>query len=178
MLDSEAYMTYRAYATGEKTLKPKITKKKADFEASPKTKTTQATKGKQIKSLAKGDKAAKKKQPAETSIDKGLTKSSEEDDKDEVNVSEKDDDNDNNDDDDDADNQDDENPDEENHDDDDDDEQTDSDNDGDDFVHPKFSTHDDEARQEEVHEEDSFDPRFQTPSHDESTDDDNSDEEV
>ncbi|GJY40917.1 hypothetical protein Tco_0428187 [Tanacetum coccineum] len=60
----------------------------------------------------------------------------------------------------------------------DDDEQTDSDNDGDDCVHPKFSTHDDESRQEEVHEEDSFDLRVQTPSHDESTDDDNSDEEV
>ncbi|GKC96617.1 hypothetical protein Tco_1162059 [Tanacetum coccineum] len=73
MLESEAYMTYRAYATGEKTPKPKTTKKKADSEASPKTKTTQATKGKRIKSSAKGDKAAKKKQPAETSMDKGLT---------------------------------------------------------------------------------------------------------
>ncbi|GJS80692.1 hypothetical protein Tco_0730573 [Tanacetum coccineum] len=79
-------------------------------------------------------------------------KSSEEEDDDEVNVSE--------------------------HDDDDDDERTESDNDGEDFVHPKFSTHDDEARQEEVNEEDSFDPRVQTPSHVESTDDDNSDEEV
>ncbi|GJV19471.1 hypothetical protein Tco_1368491 [Tanacetum coccineum] len=226
MLESEAYMTYRAYATGEKTPKPKTTKKKADSEASPKTKTTQATKGKRIKSSAKGDKAAKKKQPAETSMDKGLTmlsdvalteaeqlklviersktqthsshasgsgadegtgdipgvpdvptygsddeqiswKSSEEDDEDEVNVNEKDDDNDNNDDDDDADNQD-----------DDDDEQTDSDNDGDDFVHPKFSTHDDEARQEEVNEEDSFDPRVQTPSHVESTNDEDDDKEV
>ncbi|GKD25747.1 hypothetical protein Tco_1231961, partial [Tanacetum coccineum] len=47
-----------------------------------------------------------------------------------------------------------------------DDEQTDSDNDGDDFVHPKFSTHDEEDK-----EEDSFDPRVQTPSHVESTDD-------
>ncbi|GKC93365.1 hypothetical protein Tco_1158807 [Tanacetum coccineum] len=73
MLESEAYMTHRAYATGEKTSKPKTTKKKADSEASPKTKTTQATKGKRIKYLAKGDKAAKKKQPAETSMDKGLT---------------------------------------------------------------------------------------------------------
>ncbi|GJT54937.1 hypothetical protein Tco_0989991 [Tanacetum coccineum] len=37
---------------------------------------------------------------------------------------------------------------------DDDDEQTDSDNDGDDFVHPKLTTHDDEARQDdEVNEE-------------------------
>ncbi|GKE03453.1 hypothetical protein Tco_1395471 [Tanacetum coccineum] len=59
-----------------------------------------------------------------------------------------------------------------------DDERIESDNDGEDFVHPKFSTHDDEARQEEVNEEDSFDPRVQTPSHVESTDDDNSDEEV
>ncbi|GJT65740.1 hypothetical protein Tco_1017220 [Tanacetum coccineum] len=72
MLDFESYMTYRAYATGEKTPKPKTTKKKSDSEASPKTKTTQATKGKRIKSLARGDKAAKKKQPAEPSIDKGL----------------------------------------------------------------------------------------------------------
>ncbi|GKB99084.1 hypothetical protein Tco_0985221 [Tanacetum coccineum] len=78
--------------------------------------------------------------------------SSEEDDDDEVNVSE--------------------------HDDDDDDERTESNNDGEDFVHPKFSTHDDEAWQEEVNEEDSFDPRVQTPYHVESTDDDNSDEEV
>ncbi|GJX45239.1 hypothetical protein Tco_0261915, partial [Tanacetum coccineum] len=61
-------------------------------------------------------------------------KSSDEDDDDEVNVSEHKDDND--------------------------DEQTESDNDGDDFVHPKFSTHNDEAMQdEEVNEEDSFDPR-------------------
>ncbi|GKF05889.1 hypothetical protein Tco_0036557 [Tanacetum coccineum] len=85
-------------------------------------------------------------------------KSSEEDDDDEVNVSEgNDDDADNDDDidkddkDDDADNQDDEIPDDANQDDD--DEQTDSDNDGGDFVHPKLSTHDDEARQnDEVNE--------------------------
>ncbi|GKA73793.1 hypothetical protein Tco_0780095 [Tanacetum coccineum] len=53
---------------------------------------------------------------------------------------------------------------------DDDDEQTESDNDGDDFVHPKFSTHNEE--------EESFDPRVQTPSHVESTDDEDDDEEV
>ncbi|GJS18018.1 hypothetical protein Tco_0412490 [Tanacetum coccineum] len=58
--------------------------------------------------------------------------------------------------------------------DDDDDERTESDNDGEDFVHPKFSTHDDEARHEEdVNEEDSFDPRVQTPSHVSIDDDDN-----
>nr|GFC06038.1 hypothetical protein [Tanacetum cinerariifolium] len=49
---------------------------------------------------------------------------------------------------------------------DDDDEQTDLDNDDDDFIHPKVSTHDDEDKEEE-----SFDPVFQTPSHDEKTDD-------
>ncbi|GJV62957.1 hypothetical protein Tco_1473785 [Tanacetum coccineum] len=48
-----------------------------------------------------------------------------------------------------------------------------SNNDGDEFVHPKFTTHDDEARQEaEVNEEDSFDPRVRTPSRTESIDDD------
>ncbi|GJX76649.1 hypothetical protein Tco_0323460 [Tanacetum coccineum] len=62
MLESEAYMTYRAYAIGEKTPNLKSTKKKADFESSPKTKPTQASKGKRIKTLAKGDKAAKIKQ--------------------------------------------------------------------------------------------------------------------
>ncbi|GKE11498.1 hypothetical protein Tco_1415049 [Tanacetum coccineum] len=63
------------------------------------------------------------------------------------------------------------------HEDDDDDEQTEFDNNGDDFVHPKFSTHDDEAKQDdEVNEEDSFDPRVQTPSHVESTDNEDSDD--
>ncbi|GJT08390.1 hypothetical protein Tco_0842852 [Tanacetum coccineum] len=70
MLESEAYMTYRAYATGEKTLKPKTTKKKADSESSLKTKSTQASKGKRITTLAKGDKPAKKKQSVTKS--KGL----------------------------------------------------------------------------------------------------------
>ncbi|GJV89349.1 hypothetical protein Tco_1533287 [Tanacetum coccineum] len=71
MLESEAYKTYRAYATGEKTPKPKSTKKKADSESSPKTKPTQASKGKRIKTSAKGVIPAKKKQSATKS--KGLT---------------------------------------------------------------------------------------------------------
>ncbi|GKF30281.1 hypothetical protein Tco_0100079 [Tanacetum coccineum] len=70
MLESEAYKTYHAYATGEKTPKTKSTKKKADFESSPKMKPTQASKGKRIKTSAKGDKPAKKKQSATKS--KGL----------------------------------------------------------------------------------------------------------
>ncbi|GKF02335.1 hypothetical protein Tco_0029258, partial [Tanacetum coccineum] len=79
-------------------------------------------------------------------------KSSEEDDDDEFNVSE-DDDDDNKDDDDNDDD--------------------DLDSDADDFIHPKFFTHDGEDK-----EEDSFDPRVQTPSHVESTDDEDSDEEI
>ncbi|GJX26363.1 hypothetical protein Tco_0232659 [Tanacetum coccineum] len=71
MLESEAYMTYRAYATSEKVPKPKTIKKKADYESSPKTKSTQASKGKRITTLANGDKPAKKKQSASKS--KGLT---------------------------------------------------------------------------------------------------------
>ncbi|GKF51186.1 hypothetical protein Tco_0147653 [Tanacetum coccineum] len=67
MLEFEAYMTYRAYATGEKIPKPKTTKKKADSESSPKMKSTQASKGKRITTLAKGDKPAKKKQSASKS---------------------------------------------------------------------------------------------------------------
>ncbi|GKE04870.1 hypothetical protein Tco_1396888, partial [Tanacetum coccineum] len=55
----------------------------------------------------------------------------------------------------------------------DDDEQTNSDNNGDDFVHPKFSTHDEEDKEEDI-----FDPRVQTPSHVKSTDDEDSDEEI
>ncbi|GJZ81257.1 hypothetical protein Tco_0646251, partial [Tanacetum coccineum] len=192
MLEFEAYMTYHAYATGEKTPKPKSTKKKADSKSSPKTKLTQASKGKKIKTIAKGDKPAKKKQSVTKS--KGLTVLSEvalteaeqikletkrsliqthsshasgsgadegtEEDDDKVNVSkDNDDDADNDDDvdkddeDDDVDNQDDVILDDTNQDDD--DEQTDSDNNGDDFVHPKLSTHDDEARldEEEIDDE-------------------------
>nr|GEU36671.1 retrovirus-related Pol polyprotein from transposon TNT 1-94 [Tanacetum cinerariifolium] len=55
--------------------------------------------------------------------------------------------------------------------DDEDDDQTYSDNDGDDFVHPKFSTHDEEAKDEE-----SFDPIVQTPSHVENFDDEGNDD--
>ncbi|GKD69189.1 hypothetical protein Tco_1323279, partial [Tanacetum coccineum] len=180
MLESEAYMTP----------KPKTTKKKANSEASPKTNTTQATKGKKNQQLklviersktqthsshasgssayeGTGVKPGVPDVPSYNSNDEQISwKSSDEEDDDEVRL---------NDDDDNVDNQDDENQDDDN-------EQMDSDNDGDDFIHPKFSTHDDDAKQdEEVNEEGSFDPRVQTPSHVESTDDESneeSDEEV
>ncbi|GJR51851.1 hypothetical protein Tco_1402372 [Tanacetum coccineum] len=154
MLESKAYMTYHAYATGEKTPKPKSTKKKVDSESSPKTKLTQASKGKRIKTIAKGDKLAKKKQSVTMSKDKGTGvklgvpnvptydskdeqiswKSSDEDDDDEVNESEDDDDqnddNANNEDDDDqnddnADNEDDDDQNDDNADNEDDDDQND-----------------------------------------------------
>ncbi|GKA76192.1 retrovirus-related pol polyprotein from transposon TNT 1-94 [Tanacetum coccineum] len=81
------------------------------------------------------------------------------------------------DDDDDADNEDDDGQDDDDQDDK--NEQTESDNDGDDFVHPKYSTHDQEERQdEEDKEEEGSDLRVQTPSHYESTDDEESDEET
>ncbi|GJV05183.1 hypothetical protein Tco_1338752 [Tanacetum coccineum] len=60
MLESEAFKTYRAYATGEKAPKSKATKKKTDSESSPKTKPSQASKGKRIKTSAKGDKPTSK----------------------------------------------------------------------------------------------------------------------
>nr|GEW06381.1 putative reverse transcriptase domain-containing protein [Tanacetum cinerariifolium] len=61
---------------------------------------------------------------------------------------------------------------------DDDNEQTESDNDGDDFVHPKLSTFDEEERHVEKldEEEEGSDQRFHTPSHFESTDDEPYDE--
>ncbi|GJW99251.1 hypothetical protein Tco_0181059 [Tanacetum coccineum] len=89
-------------------------------------------------------------------------KSSDEDDDDEVSKSK--------DDDDDADNEDDDGQDDDDQDDE--NEQTESENDGDDFVYPKYSTHDQEERQdEEDKEEEGSDLRVQTPSHYESTDD-------
>nr|GEX73101.1 hypothetical protein [Tanacetum cinerariifolium] len=61
MLESEAYKTYHAYATGEKTLKPKYVQKKADLDTSLKKKLVQAPKGKRIKATAKVPKLGKKK---------------------------------------------------------------------------------------------------------------------
>ncbi|GJV85898.1 hypothetical protein Tco_1525796 [Tanacetum coccineum] len=97
--------------------------------------------------------------------------SDEEDDDDDNDDDEDNDDDDDNDDfNDDADNQDDEGQDDDN-------EKTNSDNDGDEFVHPKFSTLDQEERQdEEDNKEEGSYLRVQTPSHYESTDDEESNE--
>ncbi|GKB73384.1 hypothetical protein Tco_0934796 [Tanacetum coccineum] len=204
MLESEAYKTYHDYATGEKIPKPKYVKNKADLESSPKKKSAPSSEGKRLKTSAKVTKPDKKKQPTTTSkakglnvlskvalskaeqmklaikrskiqfhsshasgsgADKGTDDADNEDDDDQDDADNKDDD-----DQDDADNKDDDGQ-------EDDDEQTDLDNDGDDFVHPKFSTHDQEERQdEEDKEEEASDLKVQTPSHYESTDDEESDE--
>ncbi|GKB75943.1 hypothetical protein Tco_0942838, partial [Tanacetum coccineum] len=179
MLDSEAYKTYLAYATGEKIPKPKYVKNKADSESSPKKKIATTAKGKRLKTSANAAKLAKKKQPAKTSKAKGLTVLSEVAlteakqmklatkrsliethnshasgsgaDEGTVGLNDDDDDNDddedNDDDDDDADNQDDDDQEDDGQDDV--NEHTDSDNGGDDFVHPKLSTQDQEVRHNE-----------------------------
>nr|GEZ70797.1 hypothetical protein [Tanacetum cinerariifolium] len=184
--DSKSYKEYYAIASGAKPPKTKasVKKKQARSDQAPKAKTS-----------AKAAKPAKKKLPAKTSKAKGLTigsgadkgtgdkpgvpdvptygsddeqiswKSSEEEDDDEVGMS---DDDANDDDDDDADNQ-------EYNGQDDDNEQTNLNNGGDDFVYPKFSTHDQDEGKDE---EDSFDPRVQTPSHVETTDDEDNDQEI
>ncbi|GKB74891.1 hypothetical protein Tco_0936303 [Tanacetum coccineum] len=159
MKESEAYKTYHDLATGKVQPKPKYVRR------SSRTKTDEAPKpssGKRVKATAKrfgahegtGVSPGVPDAPTYRSDDEEIPwKSSDEDDDNEVNVSE--------------------------HEDDDDDERIESDNDGDEFVHPKFTTYNDEARQEaEVNEEDSFDPRVRTPSPAESIDDEDNDDET
>ncbi|GKC49368.1 hypothetical protein Tco_1072113 [Tanacetum coccineum] len=70
MLESKSYKIYYAFASGEKTPKPKYVRKKVDSEASPKP--VQATKGTRLKSKAKVAKSDKKKKPANMPKAKGL----------------------------------------------------------------------------------------------------------
>ncbi|GKD62288.1 hypothetical protein Tco_1299797 [Tanacetum coccineum] len=200
MKESEAYKTYNAFATGKVSPKPKYVRR------TTKEKTVQAPKvssGKRIKSVVKVTKSRKKKQLAqglETLSEIALSEAeqmkqvierskmqlhssqlggsgthegtgvtlgvpnvptySSDDEEISWKSSDEDDDNDDNQDYDD-------------------DERTESDNDGDDFAHPKLTTHDSgERHDEEDKEEDNFDPRVQTPSPVESTDDEDNDEEI
>ncbi|GJX17020.1 hypothetical protein Tco_0217852 [Tanacetum coccineum] len=74
---------------------------------------------------------------------------------------------------------DDKNDDDENAQDNDDEAHTESEDDGDDFIHPKLTTHDDETtHEEETNEDDTFDPIVHTPSYVSSSDDEDSDNEV
>ncbi|GKD61478.1 hypothetical protein Tco_1298987, partial [Tanacetum coccineum] len=72
MLESKAYKTYYAFASGEKALKPKYVRKKADSYTSPKKKPVQSTKGTRLKTQAKVAKSDKKKKPAMMPKAKGL----------------------------------------------------------------------------------------------------------
>ncbi|GKE08004.1 hypothetical protein Tco_1411555 [Tanacetum coccineum] len=72
MLESKAYKTYYAFASGEKTPKLKCVRKKADSNTSPKQKPVQATKGIRVKIKAKVAKSDKKKQHAKMPKSKGL----------------------------------------------------------------------------------------------------------
>nr|GEW08198.1 hypothetical protein [Tanacetum cinerariifolium] len=126
------------------------------------------TKGKRIKTSTKVDKLTKEKQPAKSSTAKGLNVLSESNDEDEGADDDDDQSNDDDQEDQDYDDQDEQNQDDLDKDD---NEKTDSDNNGDDFVHPQFSTHDKEAKNEE-----SFDPIVRTPSHDDKIDDEGNDE--
>ncbi|GJQ99002.1 hypothetical protein Tco_0521987 [Tanacetum coccineum] len=160
MLESEAFKTYRAYVTGEKAPKSKAIKKKTDSESSPKTKPSQASKGKRIKTSAKGDKPATTKskgdgvdilskvldaqQQTRSGINEGAGEEEDEDD-DEHNNDENDDEHDSDDDNEDNDDEDDDQ--------DNDSERTESDNDGDDFVHPKLSTYRADDQEEENKDE-------------------------
>ncbi|GJR15997.1 hypothetical protein Tco_0798649 [Tanacetum coccineum] len=152
MLESEAYKTYHAYATGEKIPKPKYVKNKADPESSPKKKFAQASKGKRLKTLTKVAKPVKKKQTTTTSKEKGLNVLSEVAfgsganegtgvirgvpdvptyNSDDEHISWKSSDEDN-------------------------DDETKSNNDDDDFVHPKLSTFDENERQDEEDKEEEW----------------------
>ncbi|GJR62813.1 hypothetical protein Tco_1504975 [Tanacetum coccineum] len=166
MLESKAYKTYHAYATGEKIPKPKYVKNKAYPKSSPKKKSAQASEGKRLKTSAKVTKPAKKNQLATMSKAKGLNvlskKSNDEDDDDDQNddnadTEDDDDQNDDNADTEDDDDQNDDNADNEGDDDqDDDNEQTESNNDDDDFVHPKLSTFNEKERQDEEDKEEEW----------------------
>ncbi|GJU47992.1 hypothetical protein Tco_1217547 [Tanacetum coccineum] len=72
MLESKAYKTYYAFASGEKTPKQKYVRKKDDFVTSPKQKHVQATKGTRLKTKSTVAKSNKKKQPAKMTKAKGL----------------------------------------------------------------------------------------------------------
>ncbi|GJR10659.1 hypothetical protein Tco_0793311 [Tanacetum coccineum] len=163
MKESEAYKTYYAFATGKAIPKPKYVRRSTKVKPEQ---ALEASSGKRLKATAKVTKSGKKKQPAKgletlseiafsqpsgsgthegTSITPGVPdvpiygsdeeqiswkSSDEEDDDDEANIGKDEDDNDQ-----------------------DDDERTESANNGDDFFHPKLSTHDDEVNEEESNEE-------------------------
>nr|GEU90876.1 hypothetical protein [Tanacetum cinerariifolium] len=152
--NSVAYKEYYAIASGEEPPKTKASARK--------TQSTSGSGADEGTGLIPGVPDV----PTYKSDEEISWKSSDEDDDDDVQQSERDEDiNDQSNDEPHDDQRDDDDQDDE------DDDQTDSDNEGDDFVHPKFSTHDEKAKGEE-----SFDPIVQTPSHVENSDDEGNEE--
>nr|GEX25934.1 hypothetical protein [Tanacetum cinerariifolium] len=187
---SAAYKEYYAIASGAAPPKTKVSVKKTQSSSNPTipppmaagTRLSTLVKGKQHAKLSKAKdlsvlsevaltEAEQIKLATKTSLQQTISlklvdlKPSDKDDDDDV------DDQSDADDDDDDDDQKDEDEKDDDYQDDNDDYQ-DSDNDGDDIVHPKLSTHEEEAKDEE-----SFDPIVQTPSQVEKSDDESSDDE-
>ncbi|GJZ20677.1 hypothetical protein Tco_0557267 [Tanacetum coccineum] len=202
--NSESYKEYYAIASGKIPPKTKASKKKADSDATIKQKPPTVPKEKKGKKTGKGKQKAKeletiseailtkakqlkiipKRSRTETisgayegtGVSPGVPDAPDYDSDDDISWKSSEDDQDE-----------DKNEDDENVQDDDDDAksgdddeaQTESEDDGDDFIHPKLTTHDDETtHEEETNEDDTFDPTVHKPSHVSSSDDKYSDNEV
>ncbi|GJR68209.1 hypothetical protein Tco_0014274 [Tanacetum coccineum] len=195
--NSESYKEYYAIALGKIPSKTKASKKKANSDAPTKQKSPTVPKEKKGKKTGKGKQKAKELETifeatlteAEsganegTGVSPGVPDAPKYDSDDDISwkSSEDDQDDDKNDDDENAqdDEDDDKNDDDKNAQDDDDEAQSKSEDDGDDFIHPKLTTHDDETTHEkEIDEDDTFDPIVHTPSYVSSLDDEDSDNEV
>nr|GEZ26062.1 hypothetical protein [Tanacetum cinerariifolium] len=163
--NSAAYKEYYAIASGAAPPKTKVSVRKSQSSYNT-TITPPTAAGTRLSTLAKGKQPVKSSKakdegtsilprvfdvPTDVSDEEISWKSSDEDDDDVDDQSNTDDDND--------DDQDDNNDDQ------------DLDNDDDDVVHPKLSTHDEEAKDEE-----SFDPIVQTPSHEEKSNNEGNDD--
>ncbi|GKD14060.1 hypothetical protein Tco_1198467 [Tanacetum coccineum] len=200
--NSESYKEYYAIASGKIPPKTKASKKKADSDATTKQKPPTIPKEKKEKKSGKGKQKAKELETISeavlteaeqlkiitkrsrkethsshasgsgadegTGVSPGVPDAPDYDSDDDISWKSSEDDQD-----------DDKNDDDENAQDDDDEAQTESEDDGDDFIHPKLTTHDDETtHEEETDEDDTFDPIVHTPSRVSSSDDEDSDNEV
>ncbi|GJS35315.1 hypothetical protein Tco_0533697 [Tanacetum coccineum] len=161
--NSESYKEYYAIASGKIPPKMKGSKKKADTDATTKQKPPTVPKEKKEKKSGKGKQKAKDGSGADeaTGVTPGVPDAPAYDSDDDISWKSNDDIHD----------------DDENAQDDDDEAQTESKDDGDDFIHPKLTTHDDEIiHEEETDEDDTFDPVVYTPSRISSSDDEDSDD--
>ncbi|GJR80384.1 hypothetical protein Tco_0151169 [Tanacetum coccineum] len=168
--NSESYKEYYAIASGKIPPKTKGSKKKADTDTTTKQKSPTIPKEKKEKKSGKGKQKAKEDftslMPVGSGVDEGTGLHRDDDIHDDDEKTQDDENDDKIDDD-------------ENVQDDDDEAHTESEDDGDDFIHPKLTTHDDETtHEEETDEDDTFDPIVHTPSRVSTSDDEDSDHEV